>query len=625
MKNFPLKLILTLLALLSLDAAAVTRYVYLNSPSPTPPYTNWLTAATNIQDAIDAADAGDLVLVTNGVYATGGKVMYGVMTNRIAITKALIVESVNGASVTTIFGGGNMGASSGIRCAYLTNGATLIGFTLTNGYTKLANEDVLHERSGGGVWCTDNSATISNCVFSGNAAQQYGGGAFRGTLLQCTLLNNHANRGGATCSNVLINCTVSYNSAPLGGGAANALLINCNVLGNGSGNFGGGAYFCTLSNCFIGANSASYGAGANNSALFNCTISNNFASYSGGGAHSSTLENCLLFQNSSVYGGGGAYSSTLNKCILRSNVTQNAAGGGAAYGFVNNCILVGNTVQHDRGGGSAYVTMNNCEIVGNWAISGGGVYASTLNNCTVVGNVASSSGGGGWGNGDWTNCIVYFNVAPSDPNYRIPNASGPVTTCCTTPMPLSGRGATGNVTNPPIFMDANGWSDLRLHSNSPCINAGLNSIISSSKDFDGNPRIVGGTVDIGAYEFQSPSSVLSYAWAQQNGLATDGSADFTDADGDGMNNYGEWRSDTIPTNALSVLKMVNATNSPTGAKVSWQSVATRSYWLERATNLGVASPFQIVATNIAGVAGTKTFTDTSATNNGPYFYRVGVQ
>ena len=92
-----------------------------------------------------------------------------------------------------------------------------------------------------------------------------------------------------------------------------------------------------------------------------------------------------------------------------------------------------------------------------------------------------------------------------------------------------------------------------------------------------------------------------------------------------MNNYGEWRSDTIPTNAVSVLQMVSATNSLPGAMVTWQSVATRSYWLERATNLGVATAFQTVATNVVGLPGTKTFTDTSATNGGPYFYRVGVQ
>src|SRR5207253_493603 len=85
-----------LLALLfsAVTAPATVIYVDINSASPTPPYTNWNTAATNIQDAVDVATTalGTEVLVTNGIYKP------------VVINKALDVRSVNGPIFTMIDG-----------------------------------------------------------------------------------------------------------------------------------------------------------------------------------------------------------------------------------------------------------------------------------------------------------------------------------------------------------------------------------------------------------------------------------------------------------------------------------------------------------------------------------------
>ena len=317
-----LTIITLLLAVSSLSAA--THYVSLGSTNPQWPYATWATAATNIQHALDASNAGDTVLVTNGVYSVGWRIG-GQGATRVVITNATALRSINGPQFTVING------VVGVRCVYLTDGASLSGFTLTNGSTPFR---------GGGVVGTSSNAFVTNCVISGNSADAGGGGAYSCTLYNCTLTGNLEGGGAVSCT--LSNCTLSGNSANEGGGALNSTLYNCTL----SGNDGGGALSSTL---------------------YNCTLTGN----DGGGAFECTLNNCTLTGNE----GSGAFECTLYNCTL----TGNSGGGDPIAG---------------GGGGASVSTLYNCTLSGNSAFDGGGAWYSKLYNCTLTSNSAEGYGGG---------------------------------------------------------------------------------------------------------------------------------------------------------------------------------------------------------------------------------------
>ena len=178
-------------------------------------------------------------------------------------------------------------------------------------------------------------------------------------------------------------------------------------------------------------------------------------------------------------------------------------GGGYCFrddGNILDSIIINNNTANRGGGISCSFGGNfkNCIIIGNSAgTSGGGVYAflgGVIQNCTISKNSADIDGNGVacfngafiiqnsivWNNGD----TELYGLPLSNSYNCIQNWTNDVD---------------GIITNNPQFVSD---TDLRLQSTSPCRNAGTNmSWMWTATDLDGNPRIIGDTVDMGAYEF----------------------------------------------------------------------------------------------------------------------------
>jgi hypothetical protein len=481
---------------------------------------------STIQEAIDAAGDGDTVLVADGVYKGEGNRDIDFRGKKIWL------KSENGAGNCIIDCNGSESYSRGF---YFRGGedadSILDGLTITNGYKE----------NGGGIYCVGSSPAITNCTFTGNRAKwvsYYGstGGAlcnFGGSpvITNCTFNNNSAYKGGAIFNEwskpTITNCTFSGNSASRYGGAmynyvSNPAMTNCTFTGN-SGHHGGaicneGDSNTVVTNCAFTDNSAEYGDGGAicnynydhdyditcNSVITNCTFTGNSAGYRGGaicnyndgypGTSNSTVTNCTFSGNSAGRSGGAmcnwGYNSTVTNCTFRNNTS--ARTGGAMFN------LGGNTV------------VTNCAFSGNSASEDGGAMynfrgSSTVTNCTFSGNLDGAVYNAYESSPVITNCILWGNGPQEIFNDEDSN------TAITYSDVQGGWEGEGNIDAEPLFVDpCNG--DYHLFEDSPCIDAGDPNYAAgpNETDLDGNPRVVDGRVDMGAYELQplTPAELL---------------------------------------------------------------------------------------------------------------------
>jgi hypothetical protein len=518
--------------------------------------------------------------------------------------------------------------------------------------------------------------SVAASVFTGNIARGHGGGAYSAALGNCVVIGNQAGGSGGGVYGYVSNCVVNGNAAVgtggglyLSGVSAFAISPNCEFTNNtamnggaaGGGNFtnsvfvgnsaqtnGGAVYLSSLSHCLVLSNQAGFGGGANSSqhypgtqnTFIACEFIGNTASVDGGGVYSmggmNNGTNCDFIGNSALRNGGAAFQggfgsgtmsgnsalnggASYNATLYCYNIFSNTAAGngGAAYiGGLQYCSI-SNNIAGTNGGACYNASLGNSLVCNNSAANGGGAYQGSLTESTVAANSATVAGGGTYflTGGSIVGCIIYDNTAPTGSNY---SGNAAYTYSCLAPLPPAGS---TDIANDPVFIDV-ATQNFRLQSNSPCINLGSGAV--GIVDLDGRRRLVG-RIDMGAYEFQGPGMGEFTAWLQQHRLPTDGSADGLDSDGDGLSNWQEWVVGTDPVNSASVLAMLTpafATDA-SSVTVSWQSVADRTYFLQKSADLSAS--FSTIQSNIVGQSGTTSYTDTNAVGSAPYFYRVGVE
>jgi parallel beta-helix repeat protein len=357
---------------------------------------------------------------------------------------------------------------------------------------KAGNNDKSSAGYGSGIACSYSSPLIRNNILNANLTESGNGGALH--LSHCdsevtgnTITENTAygRGGGIMCANesspVITGNTVIDNRARFGGGGicwgydCNPVVAENTITGNVAWEGPGGGIY------FDGDQPVSNRAPAGRVGFV---------------AHN------LVAGNSAVEGGGmyfyywGFFTVTSN--LVKGNTAVERGGGVSCalttLDFWNNTISANQAGTH--GGGLCLVA-----------------YYSSLCNNTVTGNTADGVGGGIYSRlsqASAMNMILWDNSAAAGPEIAV--SGDDFTIHCSdvagglNDVLLDAGGVihwgSGMIDADPLFVDpVNG--DYHLRHPSPCLDQGDNACVTMPHDFEEDPRISGGVVDMGMDEFHT--------------------------------------------------------------------------------------------------------------------------
>jgi len=448
-----MKRILLLTMLLASSAGAATIYVDVNATGANDG-TSWTDAYTSLDAGVDAAQAGDVVLVADGTY--------GPVSRSLVPLGGFEVRSTGGAGKCIINGGGVarcfVSASYVSGGGYLNSGPFLHGFTLTGGasdqgggmfrgflYDSVVTNNVCSGAGGGlsNVWAED-------CLIAGNVANVSGGGTNGGRVIRCVVRDNVAGSGGGTSYTGVYDSEVCYNVA----------LNDC----------GGGVRIAE----WVATDSF------HSNHVVRSSIHHNSAPLAGGifGEYANRVDSSLVYSNSAT-----TYAAGVRRCLVKnSTVADNLLGPLSVYPYEAlpdplTATEVDRLVQTYAGVGSGIHEVNG-----------------TLENDIVVGNTAFGTLDG----------VPFANAAL---DIDVPTYGASVLNSALDVRMLAGVSGTWSgdpsvvfAASSNLFVNA-AQADYSLLATAPVLDLATLLPGYSTTDIEGNPRVWGEAGDFGAYEW----------------------------------------------------------------------------------------------------------------------------
>ena len=464
------------------------------------------TAYTNLQDAIDAAQTGDMIWVEQGTYYPSRT--FG--NNTDTRCKSFVMK--DGIALYGGFVGTENNIDDRAASSYVMSFPTILSGDFAN--TPDNNTDNSYHV----IYCNGISdVTIDGFTITGGYANrnaytndQNGGGAYLGArchLRYCTIAENTATKNGG---GVWVSATADLTSCYIHDNSVTAV--------NSS---GGGAFFDNRGNELQEA--ATNCVFESNSCL--ATQTPTTSSRNGGGGASVGLNVIMwgcFFEANTCTNPGGAVScgsgTSFDHCEFYLNEATSGAciyGGSNSNLLTSNCLFANNAATGN--GGAIYITGNGCHSI----------------NCTYVNNTATT-GCAIYGSTGFTlfNAIVWNNGA--EPANQIGGASN--VTCMYTAIQgvtYSGEGNINVTTEEIAFSEPSTIlgvpddeeqlyeileSSYFIESESVCKDAGSqnNYYLSGYQfpdiDLYGEDRVTGTAIDLGCYENWCANNAPEYTW-----------------------------------------------------------------------------------------------------------------